>query len=62
MKAQGEMPGKKGAGGNAQLEDGKGNEERASTIDVCGPSDEDAPVREVQRVDDLSEIAHKPDD
>jgi hypothetical protein len=62
MTAQGAIPDKSGRGRKAQREDSQHDEE-GTTADVSRSSDEGMTARETQvRVDDLSEIAHKPDD
>jgi len=63
MTVQGELHDKSGRGSKAQRDDKRNDEEGTSTANVSGFSGEDTTVREAQvRVDDLSEIAHKPDD
>ena len=60
MTAQDEIP---HGGGQPPREDGQHEQDGNLRAGLSGPSDEGATVPETQvRVDDLSEIAHKPDD
>jgi hypothetical protein len=63
MTAQDEMQARRTRGGQAQRDNGHNDDEGTPNTKVSGVSDEGTKAREAQGwMDDLSEIAHKPDD